>query len=172
MADNTTLNPGTAGDIVATDDVTDGGVAQGAKVQRVKAGWGVDNQYKDPSHTTPFPATSAGETNYMSAAGTLLTPKFAAISLSSSGNNTLVAGVSGKKIRVLSYSFVVGGTVSVKFVSATTPDLTGAMPFTLNGGISVPYNPVGHFETVASDALTLNLNAAVGVYGHLTYVEI
>lgn len=48
MADNTELNSGTGGDTIATDDVV-GGVAAGAKVQRVKAGFGADNSYADPT---------------------------------------------------------------------------------------------------------------------------
>lgn len=52
MADNTTLDSGAGGDVIATDDVTDAGVANGAKVQRVKAGFGTDNAYADPTGGT------------------------------------------------------------------------------------------------------------------------
>ncbi len=56
MADGTQLNTNTtSGDIIATDDITDGGVADSQKAQRVKVGYGVDNNYKDANHTTPFP---------------------------------------------------------------------------------------------------------------------
>ena len=37
MADNTTLNPGSGGDVISTDDVA------GAKIQRVKLVDGTDN---------------------------------------------------------------------------------------------------------------------------------
>ncbi len=102
---------------------------------------------------------------------TSLTPKFAAISAASSGDNTVVALVSGKKIRVLSYVLVADGAVTAKFQSDAT-DLTGAMSFAANGGASVPFCPVGHFETASGVALQLNLGGAVGVRGHLTYVEV
>lgn len=54
MADNTQLNAGTGGDLIAADDVATG-VAAGAKVQRVKAGHGADGTFFDPSPATPFP---------------------------------------------------------------------------------------------------------------------
>jgi hypothetical protein len=50
MADNTQLNVGTGGDIIATDDI--GGV----KYQRIKNGFGADGSYSDVSDTNALPA--------------------------------------------------------------------------------------------------------------------
>lgn len=100
-----------------------------------------------------------------------LTPVFVAISASSNGNNTLVAADATKKIRVLAYTLVVTTAVTAKFQSAAGgTDLTGAMPFAANGGVSVPFNPVGHFETAANALLNLSLGSGVQVSGHLVYV--
>lgn len=58
MADNTTLNPGTGGDLVSTDELStiNGSVAPaGLKVQRVKAGFGVDGSLTDVSSADPLP---------------------------------------------------------------------------------------------------------------------
>ncbi len=49
MADNTTLNPGTGGDVIASDDI--GGV----KFQRVKPAWGADGSAVDVSEANPLP---------------------------------------------------------------------------------------------------------------------
>jgi hypothetical protein len=104
---------------------------------------------------------------------TTVTPKFAAIAASTSGNNTLVASVSGKKIRVLAYSFIANGTVNAKFQSgASGTDLTGLKYCVANGGIVAPFNPLGWFETAATTLLNLNLSAAIAVGGELVYVEI
>lgn len=103
---------------------------------------------------------------------TPLMPKFAVIAASSSGDNTLIAAVTGKKIRVVEYMLVAAGTVSVKFRSGATPDLTGAMPMVANSSLVGGYCPVGMFETVAGLPLTLNLSGAVAVTGHLTYIEV
>lgn len=100
-------------------------------------------------------------------------PKYAAISESSSGDNTVVAAVSGKRIRVLSYVLIATGAVAVKFVSdASGTDITGAMDLGANGGVSAPHSPSGHYQTGVGEALILNLGAAVQVSGHLTYIEI
>jgi hypothetical protein len=49
MPDNTTLNAGADGDDIASDLISDAGVADGAKVQRVKAGFGANDAYADPT---------------------------------------------------------------------------------------------------------------------------
>lgn len=49
MVDNTTLNPGSGGDVIASDDI--GGV----KYQRVKINYGADGSATDVSPTTPLP---------------------------------------------------------------------------------------------------------------------
>jgi hypothetical protein len=46
------------------------------------------------------------------------------------------------------------------------------MSLAANGGVSAPYNPLGHFETTANTTLNLNLSAAQSVDGHLTYIEV
>lgn len=59
MADGTILNTNsTTGDTIATDDITDGGVANGQKAQRMKVGYGTDNSYVDVTATTPLPVVS------------------------------------------------------------------------------------------------------------------
>lgn len=104
---------------------------------------------------------------------TALTPKFASIAVSSSGDNTLVAAVVGKKIRVLSYTLVAAGAVTCRFEDgAGGTAKSGQMSFAANGGVSVPFSPVGHFETTANTLLNLELGGAVAVAGHLTYVEV
>lgn len=55
MSSGTRLNPGSGGDLVATDEIA-GGVADGQKVQRMKIGYGADHAYAD---LTTEPATSA-----------------------------------------------------------------------------------------------------------------
>lgn len=172
MTDGTRLNLGTDGDMAATDDISDAGVANGHKVQRVKAGWGTDGGYKDPNHTTPLPVDSYGESGALSAAGTLLTVKYATIAVSSSGNNTIVGGVASKKIRVLSYLFSAAAPVNAKWVSGTATDISGLHYMSMTGGFVAPYNPHGWCETVAGAALTLNLSAAQAVGGLITYVEV
>ena len=52
MGDNVTINPGTGGAVVATDDI------DGVQFQRVKVAWGVDGVANDASAANPFPTTA------------------------------------------------------------------------------------------------------------------
>jgi hypothetical protein len=104
---------------------------------------------------------------------TELTPKFAAISAAGSGNNTLVAAVTGKKIRVIAMAVIATGAVNAKLQSgAGGTDITGLFYLAANGGFVLPYNPVGWCETAAAALLNLNLSGAVAVGGCLVYVEV
>lgn len=100
--------------------------------------------------------------------------KYAKISASASGNNTLVAAVTDKKIRVLQYNFVVAGAVNVKFQSAAGgTDISGLKTFAAaGGGMGAGYSPVGWFETAAGALLNLSLSGAVLVGGELVYIEV
>lgn len=102
---------------------------------------------------------------------TSLTPKFAPIAASSSGDNAIVAAVVGKKIRVLSYVLMANAAVNAKWRSATT-DKSGLLYFAANGGAVAPHTPIGHLETAVNEALNLNLSGAVAVGGHVTYIEV
>lgn len=59
MPDNTTLNTGTGGDVIATDELStlNGGAVSGVKVQRVKVGFGSDGTFRDVDATNPLPVT-------------------------------------------------------------------------------------------------------------------
>lgn len=105
---------------------------------------------------------------------TPLLTKFVAISAASNGNNTIVAAVTGKKIRVLAAVMTMSGTsVSLTWQSgAGGAGLTGAMTPTQGQTIVLPYNPAGWFETAAATLLNLSLGGAQTVGGALVYVEV
>jgi len=96
---------------------------------------------------------------------------YAAISATGSTDNTVVAAVTGKRIRVLAYSLVCSGAVTCRFESnAGGTALTGQMSFAANGGISAPPFTLGHFQTTAGQLLNLEISdTGVTVAGHLTY---
>lgn len=106
--------------------------------------------------------------------GTLLlapdTPLYAVISGATSGDNSVIAAVAGKKIRVLSFFLVSVTAVAVRFESAAGGTaLTGVMSMGATGVLSVPFSPAGHFETVAGEALNMELGGAVQVSGAIVY---
>lgn len=121
---------------------------------------------KTNDSTTGYLATDA----IMNGA-TPLTPKFAPIALSATGS--VVAAVTGKKIRVLGFFFVANGTVNVNFQShTTTTTKTGLSYLVANSGVSSGFYPVGLFETVAGEALDLALSGSIAVGGQVVYVEV
>jgi hypothetical protein len=103
---------------------------------------------------------------------TALTPKFAVIDVAGNGDNTLVAAVADKKIRVLACFLVAAGAVTARFEDgAGGTALTGQMNLTTNSGFTLPFSPVGWFETGVNTLLNLELSGAVSVDGCLVYVE-
>ena len=84
--------------------------------------------------------------------------KHAKIDAASSGDNTLVAAVTGKKIRVLAAFFTMTGTaVTIRTAGQT---------------ITLPFNPVGWFETSDATLLNMELGGAQSVDGALVYIEV
>jgi hypothetical protein len=174
MADNFTTKDASGASITgAADEI--GGV----KYPRLKMTFGADGTATDVSGSDPLPVAQTGtaavglSSSALYDGTTALTPKYATIAASSSGNNTLVSAVTGKKIRVLAYNFIAGGTVNAKFQSgAGGTDLTGLKYCVANSGLVAPFNPAGWFETASNTLLNLNLSAAVAVGGELVYVEV
>lgn len=167
MADNFVTNAGSGGSTFASDDISS------VHHPRVKNEWGADGTANDVSVAAPMPVQATLETSQMTAAGTILTPKFVIIDAATSGDNTLLAAVTSKKIRVLALFLVAAGTVNVRFESgAGGTALTGQMNLVANTGFVLPYNPVGWFETAVTTLLNLELSAAISVDGSLVYVEV
>ncbi len=102
-----------------------------------------------------------------------LTPKYLAVDVNTSPNNTLIAAVSGKKILVLGCVFIAAGSVNIRFEDGTngTP-LTGVMNLTSNSGATLPLGLPGWFKTSTNTLLNLELSAGIAVAGTLVYTEI
>lgn len=127
-----------------------------------------------PAGTNLIGVAAAGlSTSAIYSGATALTPKWAVINCNTSGNNTIVAAVADKKIRVLQAFVVSAGTVNVRFESgADGTALTGQMPLVVNAGFVLPFSPVGWFETGSNTLLNLELSGAVYVHGNVCYVEV
>lgn len=102
--------------------------------------------------------------------------KYAKIDVAGTGNETVITGVAGKKIRVLDYLVTSGSNASVTWKSTSGTAHSGALKIAANGnivavgGYPTPAGLFGLFETVAGEGLVLDANVACG--GHLTYQEI
>lgn len=104
--------------------------------------------------------------------------KFAEID--SAGNTTfdVVAAVTGKRIRVMSYVLSLEDNAqAVQFQSkgsGALVELSGngiQAIASVNNTFAAPHNPAGWFETVAGEKLQIKSSAAGAIGGHLSYVE-
>lgn len=93
----------------------------------------------------------------------------AAINAASSGDNTLVAAVTGKRIRVHAYELSASGAVNAKFKDGASTDLTGLLYLAAAGSgadaLERTNDSDGLFQTTAGNGLVLNLSGAVAVGG-------
>lgn len=97
--------------------------------------------------------------------------KFARINCAS-GDTTVVAAVTGRKIRVVGITFSCAAAVGVSFKSNSTV-LLGPMPFDTNGGMDSYRGTGGLFcETAVGEALVMTLSGTVAVQGGLMYQEV
>lgn len=95
----------------------------------------------------------------------------AAVSFSSSGDNTVVSGTGGQTIRVHRIMFVVAGTVNVTLKDGASTSLSGAIPMTAYGGLILDLSDTPWFVTAAGNAFIINLSAAVQVSGFIQYTK-
>jgi len=102
--------------------------------------------------------------------------KRAAFGGATSGDNTLVAAVAGRRIRVVSFFGLATGAVAVYFTSGAGGaviwgDATNKIALAANGGFVLPRNTDGWFQTAPGAALVVNLSGAVAFSGGVTYLE-
>lgn len=114
------------------------------------------------------------ESNAMLAAGAELTPKFAFLNQAASGTNqTVVAAVTSKKLRVLALAVTCGATATnVTFNSSSAGAKTCLFANGANGGFILPFSPVGWFETVAGEALAVTTGAGSTTGIQVVYIEV
>jgi len=101
-------------------------------------------------------------------------PKYTAIARgfanpASLGANQIVAAVTGGRIRVLSLAAISAGANSVKVQSASN-DISATFSLAANGGLVLPFNEHGWFETAEGEALNLNLSAGTAVGISLQFI--
>lgn len=168
MADNTTLNSGSGGDSIGTDDI--GGV----KYPRGKLIHGADGTNDgDVAITNPLPVTFVPRTDKVSdGTTTLVSLAPAVVAAASAGDNTIVAATASKKITVYGYVLVAsGGANTVRWEDgASGTALTGQMDIADNGQLIVMAPAGMHLLQCSTNTLlNLELANATSVAGHIIY---
>ncbi len=104
--------------------------------------------------------------------------KYAVVNSSASGDNTVIAAVDNKRIRVIHYTLGCDQNADIYFKSDGTTNLTGKIYFSASSSFSAGYGAitpigmVGMFETNIGEALVININGAKTVSGHITYLVV
>lgn len=102
------------------------------------------------------------------------TPKaFKKIDTASSGDQTIVAGVAGKTIRIYDMVWRASGTVNVTLKDGAGTNLEGVHNCIQGDGIVYDEKTSGepHFILASGNAFILNLSGATQVSGHLWYTQ-
>jgi hypothetical protein len=136
--------------------------------------WGVDGVSNDTSASSPLPATVRGSTaDPVDGTGTAAPVKFARIFATADGDNTLVAAVTSKKIRVIGYKVQLTGVGTAVFKSGAGTSLADVVADGNAGGASYAGSLLSPaFETAAATALVINNPTGIDTLGHLSYVEV
>jgi hypothetical protein len=150
MADNTTLDPGTGGDVIATDDIA------GVKYQRVKVTHGADGSATDVSTASPLPVSDAGGTLSVDDAGGSITVDGTVTanagtgpfpvsddggSLTVDGTVTVQDGGGSLTVDNAALSVVGGGAEATALRVTVASDSTGVVSVDDNGGSLTVDNP-------------------------------
>lgn len=102
--------------------------------------------------------------------------KTAKIDATSAGDNVILAGVVGKRIRVLAYILAISNNSYIRWKSGTTPisgemHMSGGSNMAIHMGDQWPGGGLPVLVTEPGEALVLNVGGAVTVGGHMTYME-
>lgn len=106
-----------------------------------------------------------------------LTPKFAFANISASTTDgSLIAAVTSKKLRVLGVCICTGGTATtITFNSkggGSGVAISASFANAANRGETLPFSPVGWFETVSGEALTVTTGSGSTTGVQVTYIEV
>lgn len=96
----------------------------------------------------------------------------AVLTTSSSGDNTVISAVTNCKFRVVSVVAVSTLANVITFKSGASTSISGAFPLGANGGLVLPLNEHGWFETAAGEALVVNMGTATATGFQVKYIRI
>lgn len=98
--------------------------------------------------------------------------KTAVLSFNSSGDNTAIAAVTARPLKVWKIFFTSAGAVNVTYKDGASTSLSGAVVLTANGSSqTLYYDGSPHFITSPGNAFVMNLSGAVAITGMVFYTE-
>lgn len=91
------------------------------------------------------------------------------INSSSSGATQIIAAQNGMSIRVIDAALVSTLANTIKFQSNAT-DISASFPLGANGGLVLPFNEHGWFQTAVGEALNINLSVGTATGISINYI--
>ena len=95
----------------------------------------------------------------------------AAISFSSSGDNTVVSATASQVTRVYRLLLNANATTTLTFKDGAATSLSGAMAFDFRLPLVLPYSQRAYYTTTANTAFIINSTDAVQVSGTIWYIK-
>lgn len=86
--------------------------------------------------------------------------------------SSLIAAVTGKRIRVISVYALAGGTATTLVFNSASTAKSALLSNAANGGEVLPRNIDGWFETAAGEALTVTTGAGAATGIQVNYIEV
>lgn len=90
------------------------------------------------------------------------------VTVTSLGSNEVIAAITGKRIRVVGLAVITTLANAIKFMSAAT-GISATLPLGANGGVVLPFNEHGWFQTAEGEALNINLGTATSTGVQVVY---
>jgi len=151
--------------------------ARYVKVKFTNSGGGTQTTMRLQTILSNRPAHNFESSDHLISNGQLVVPKFAFANVAASQtDSSLVAAVSGKRIRVINYTMVAGSTATnVTFNSkggGAGTAITSLKANAANGGAAPGEALKGHFQTAVGEGLTVTTGAGSTVGIDITYVEV
>lgn len=171
--DNTRLpQAATTGDLTATNLIT-GGVADGAKVQRIKVGFGVDGAYADVENSNPLPvagavtvsgvATAAAQSTAQTALNAIkiATEAGATATGQTTGNGTLASILSGLAALATSAAQTAAQTAldAIKAAVEGTIDVAGIVDVASLPSLPAGSNAIGSVTVTSAPTTAVTIAA-------------
>ncbi len=144
----------------------------GGQALRVQLYDGVDGSLVNSDGSLPVAFTGSAYYD----GGVALTPAYAFANVAASQtDSSIVTATAAKVIRVLQVAFVAGATATnITFNTKPTGAGSAISPLFAdagNGGVVLPYSPVGWFETGSGEGLTVTTGAGATTGILVTYVK-
>lgn len=123
-------------------------------------------------HATPIRVESSQDNGRVVVDGISYPVKQASVNATAAGDNTVIAAVTNKRLRILLLLHTGSGDLVIEYKSGSNVIING-MSFANRGGLGLNAMPFGYIlETNVGEAFVMSLSSARNVRGTVNYIEL